>query len=264
MWRRGNAGTGATPVPALPCPNVRRSVHALWEAQPDPDDESSPCSLHLGAAKTVAGSYGRAPRESSGRFARGEAACRAASRPADMGGMTRVVLNRDHLTAVLAEALARCQHRLFLATADVKDLHVPVASRPGGGGARSIVEVFEGLARRHVEVRLLHGGVPSGPFLGRLKAHVPATLIMRRCPRAHIKAVVVDGRWMYLGSANLTGAGLGAKSRRRRNFEGGVWTDQPALIDPVLDMLDAIWEGEECRDCGRRDYCPVPLEEPEL
>ncbi|HUS92569.1 MAG TPA: phospholipase D-like domain-containing protein [Phycisphaerae bacterium] len=176
--------------------------------------------------------------------------------------MTRVVLNRDHLTGVVNEATDSCRHRLFVATADVKDLHVPFGR--GRGQAKSIVELFEELSARHIEVRLLHGGVPSQPFLERLKEHLPATLAMRRCPRVHIKAVIVDGRRMYLGSANLTGAGLGAKSPRRRNFEGGIWTDEGGLIDPVLDMLDGVWQGDECEDCGRREYCPVPLEEPDL
>ena len=176
--------------------------------------------------------------------------------------MLQVVLNQDHFAGALAEALARSRHRLLIATANVKDLHVP----PAGGGrrARSIVKVFDDLARRSVEVRLLHSGVPSGPFLGRLKTHVPATLTMRRCPRVHAKVVIADGRWMYLGSANLTGAGLGAKSARRRNFEAGLCTDSLDLIDPVADMLDEIWTGARCGDCGRKDHCPVPLEEPDL
>jgi len=184
------------------------------------------------------------------------------SRPADKGGMLRVILNQDHLAGVLNEALERCRHRLLLATADVKDLHIPSAS--GSRQARSILEVLGGLSGRGIEIRLLHSGVPSGPFLARLKTRVPPTLTMRRCPRVHVKAVIADGRWMYLGSANLTGAGLGAKSPRRRNFEAGVWTDDLSLIDPVADMLDNIWTGRHCPDCGRKDHCPLPLEEPRL
>jgi len=172
----------------------------------------------------------------------------------------RPVLNDDHLQVALQEAIDSCRHRLFVVTANVKDVHVP----SGRGRARSILALFEGLSERGVEIRLLHSGVPSGPFLAELKRHVPAHLTMRRCPRVHAKALIADGRTMYLGSANLTGAGLGAKSPRRRNFEAGLWTDQTALIDPVLDMLDAIWTGAHCRDCGRKEYCPVPLEEPDL
>ena len=178
--------------------------------------------------------------------------------------MLRSVLNDEHLTAALGEALRKCRHRLQIATADVKNLHIP----PTGGGrrrkARSILRVFEDLAKAHVEVRLLHSGVPSGAFIEELKTHRPATLTMRRCTRVHAKILIADGRWMYMGSANLTGAGLGAKSPRRRNFEAGIFTDDLPLIDPVADMLDDIWSGARCRDCGRKEHCPVPLEEPDL
>jgi phosphatidylserine/phosphatidylglycerophosphate/cardiolipin synthase-like enzyme len=183
--------------------------------------------------------------------------------------MLQLILNHDHLISALAEALELCRHRLFIATADVKDLYLPAKQSSQVAGktyrrAKSILEIFHVLARRGVEVRLLHSGVPSGPFLHDLKKGLPDTLTMRRCVRVHAKAVIADGRWMYLGSANLTGAGLGAKSERRRNFESGIWTDQTSLIDPVLDMLDSIWEGKCCRDCGRTENCPVPLEEPQL
>jgi hypothetical protein len=174
----------------------------------------------------------------------------------------------------LGEALEACRHRLFICTADVKDLHLEVhmrqSSRAGGRAkrgwrrAQSIVDVFRGLSKQGIEVRLLHSGVPSGPFLAELKEGIPKGLVMRRCPRVHAKALIADGRLMYLGSANLTGAGLGAKSARRRNFEAGIWTDELPLIDPVLDMLDGIWNGTECEDCGRKEHCPVPLEEPRL
>jgi len=180
--------------------------------------------------------------------------------------MLRAILNHDHLTGVLAEVLRCCRHRLVIATANVKNLYVPVASSPRAArrAARSILDVFDELSGRGVEIHLLHGGVPSGPFLEQIKRALPAALTMRRCPRVHVKALIVDGRFMYLGSANLTGAGLGAKSPRRRNFEAGIWTDDLTLIDPVGDMLEGIWNGDRCPDCGRKDHCPVPLEEPQL
>lgn len=196
--------------------------------------------------------------------------------------MLRLVLNDEHLAGALGEALTACRHRLFICTADVKDLHITVNTReparpgkmlagpaarrprPGRIRAQSIMDVFRGLTKAGIEVRLLHSGVPSGPFLGELKDGVPKGLIMRRCPRVHAKAIIADGRLMYLGSANLTGAGLGAKSARRRNFEAGIWTDDLLLIDPVLDMLDSIWNGSQCEECGRKEHCPVPLEEPRL
>ena len=179
--------------------------------------------------------------------------------------MIRLILNDEHLWGVLEEAFAACRHRLFLATADVKDLHLPTADgRRGRGGSRTILDVFGELSNRGVQVHLIHGGVPSGPFLADLKKRKPESLTMRRCVRLHAKAIVADGRWMYLGSANLTGAGLGAKSAARRNFEAGVITDQTPLIDPLADMLADVFAGGQCPSCGRKAYCPVPLEEPDL
>lgn len=187
--------------------------------------------------------------------------------------MIQLILNDEHMAGVLGEALTGCRHRLFIATANVKDLHLPlvIGGEGGVGGrggrgvrARSIIDLFAQLSSKGVEVRLLHGGVPSSSVIARLKEGLPRLLTMRRCVRMHAKAVIMDGRLMYLGSANLTGAGLGAKSARRRNFEAGIWTDELSLIDGATDMLDGIWSGDECRGCGRRDNCPVPLEEPQL
>lgn len=178
--------------------------------------------------------------------------------------MIRIVLNEDHLRAVLGEALANCRHRLFAATANVKNVFLPTTSRGAGRDAVGLLDAFGRLAGEAVEVRILHGGVPSGSLLARLKRGMPANVTMRRCPRVHVKAIIADGRRMYLGSANLTGAGLGAKSPRRRNFEAGIWTDDLTLIDPVMDMLEEIWSGSLCDGCGRHEHCPMPLEEPDL
>ncbi len=142
-----------------------------------------------------------------------------------------------------------------------KAMLVPVEGRRR---ARSIVEMLCRLADGGVEIRLLHGGVPSGAALRELRRKLPAGIAIRRCPRLHAKAVIVDCGSMYVGSANLTGAGLGAKAVGKRNFELGVWTRSPALIDAVLDEFNAIWEGRRCVSCRRRDVCPVPLEEPVL
>ncbi len=62
-------------------------------------------------------------------------------------------------------------------------------------------------------------------------------------PRVHFKAVVVDGTFAYSGSANLTGAGMGAKSENRRNFEVGFITSaQPLSIRLLSNSMNYGWE----------------------
>jgi len=165
---------------------------------------------------------------------------------------------REIYDRVLADLIPSARDSLLIATATLKAARIVRRD----GSAQSIVRLLERLGERGVAVRVLHSGVPSGPFLEELKAVTPHAFEMRRCPRTHFKAVIVDGQRLYLGSANLTGAGLGAKSEGRRNFEVGLVSDDPALVDTVADLFEAVWSGALCETCGRRDCCPVPLEEP--
>lgn len=172
-----------------------------------------------------------------------------------------LVRDAEHFQVVVREGLLRARTSIDIMTADFKAMLVPAR---GHGRARSIIAHFRTLAERGVEIRVLHAGVPSSAALVQLKRELPVGLTIRRCPRLHAKAVILDAREMYLGSANLTGAGLGAKADGRRNFELGIWTTRLALIDPVLEQFNTLWEGRHCPTCRRRDVCPVPLEEPTL
>ena len=180
------------------------------------------------------------------------------------GGEVELVANEAHLERVVFGGLLRARASLDLATADFKAMFVPDPASGGRGEAVSIVSRLVRLAQCGVEIRLLHAGVPSSAALRELKRELPDGLTIRRCPRLHAKVVIIDAAAMYLGSANLTGAGLGAKSPRRRNFELGIWTRSSSLIDGVLAHFNDLWEGRRCGTCGRRDVCPVPLEEPVL
>jgi phosphatidylserine/phosphatidylglycerophosphate/cardiolipin synthase-like enzyme len=192
-----------------------------------------------------------------------------ASSPA--AGGVELVVDGGHYHRIVREGLLRAKTSLDIATADFKAMLIPDAAGGrcsprgrNGNAAPSIVQVLRRLAAGGVEIRLLHAGTPSSAALRELKRELPAGLTIRRCPRLHFKTVIIDCSRMYLGSANLTGAGLGAKADGRRNFELGVWTESSDLIDAVLEQFNALWEGRRCDACRRKDVCPVPLEEPRL
>ncbi|HSV14666.1 MAG TPA: phospholipase D family protein [Tepidisphaeraceae bacterium] len=178
-------------------------------------------------------------------------------------GPVQLIIDRQHFQQIVLDGILKAKTSIDVMTADFKAMLVPDA-RSSRRRAPSIVEHFRRLAERGVEIRLLHAGTPSSAALVELKRELPVNLTIRRCPRLHAKAVVIDSRAMYLGSANLTGAGLGAKADGRRNFEMGIWTESPTLIDGVLEQFNALWEGRQCPTCKRKDVCPAPLEEPEL
>jgi phosphatidylserine/phosphatidylglycerophosphate/cardiolipin synthase-like enzyme len=176
-------------------------------------------------------------------------------------GEVELIVDRNHFSKIVLEGICQAQVSIDIMTADFKAMLVPIGAT---NRARSIVEIFRQLANRGVEIRLLHAGVPSSSALRELKKQLPTGMTIRRCPRLHSKTVIIDTKVMYLGSANLTGAGLGAKADGRRNFEMGIWTESSVLIDSVFEEFNALWEGRQCASCKRKDICPVPLEEPEL
>lgn len=168
-----------------------------------------------------------------------------------------LVFNRDLYRRVVLERLVKARESVFIATANVKEM---IVERDGAW--TSIVDVFADLAKRGVALRLLHAELPSRPFraaFDRHKALVAGGLDLKICPRVHLKAVLVDGAWLYLGSANLTGAGLGAKGDGRRNFEVGFTTEDFDAIDRVTAQLESIWSGAECRTCALYGICPDPI-----
>lgn len=166
---------------------------------------------------------------------------------------------REIYLQVVRQGLLGASEKVRIATANLKNMHAET-----GSGFESAVDFLFGLARRGVSVEILHGAVPSGPILRDLKSAWPPpnrNFCMRLCPRVHFKAVMVDYKRIYVGSANFTGAGMGAKNDDRRNFEVGIWTGSQVIMDRVNMLFDSIWSGEACGSCGRRAYCPVPLEE---
>src|SRR2546422_2926113 len=130
----------------------------------------------------------------------------------------------------------------------------------------SVLALFSDLAARGVELRILHAELPSRPFRASFEKRRRLTaggLSLKICPRVHFKAVVIDDAWVYAGSANLTGAGLGAKGEGRRNFEVGFCTEDFETVDRVKALFEAIWTGAECAACRLRSVCPDPIGEPE-
>ena len=172
--------------------------------------------------------------------------------------MTELILNREHYTRIITEEIPKAQKFLWIATADLKDLHVSKGKR-----FVPFLSVLADLVSRGVYVRLLHAKEPGVRFrtdFDKYPALMHPELFERNlCPRLHTKAVIVDGKTAYLGSANFTGAGIGAKNDHRRNWEAGIITDDPNLLDPLMQELDTLWMGTHCSTCQRRSVCPDPI-----
>jgi phosphatidylserine/phosphatidylglycerophosphate/cardiolipin synthase-like enzyme len=177
-----------------------------------------------------------------------------------------LVIDRAHYDRVV-RALGSACTSVWIATANVKQLMIeaPMGTRDRARGRYvPILDTLQSLCDRGVHVRILHATPPSRPFREELEARArrlcPPRFQMRACPRVHLKMIAVDGALLYLGSANFTGAGLGAKGDGRRNFEMGIVTDDEWMLDVAQARFDTVWRGAECGSCRLRTRCPLPLD----
>jgi phosphatidylserine/phosphatidylglycerophosphate/cardiolipin synthase-like enzyme len=166
--------------------------------------------------------------------------------------MLEFITNTQIYEKVICQQIPRAKDFLWLATSDLKDLHVDKNRK-----MVPFLEVLSDLVNKYVEIRLLHAKEPGPRFRRDFDKYPNLIKGMERilCPRVHLKSVIVDGKFAYTGSANLTGAGMGAKTTSRRNFEAGIITDDKGLIAGIMKQFDDIWRGEHCRQCKRKKFC---------
>ena len=169
--------------------------------------------------------------------------------------MIEYISGTGHYNEVLAR-VANVKQSLWIGTADIKDLNVKV-----GDTTKPFLAVIALLIRRGVEVRLIHAKEPGPNFREDFDRYPVLYDQLERvlCPRVHFKMLVFDCKGVYIGSANLTGAGMGMKSATRRNFEAGILTDDPEIVNAAIEEFDKVWRGSECKKCQRRHLCPDPI-----
>ena len=169
-----------------------------------------------------------------------------------------LLLNEAIYRRVIVELLPQATRFLWIVTADIKDLHVPKGRR-----FVPLLEILSVLVGAGVSVRLMHAKEPGPRFRVDFDMYpnlLTSDLFERiLCPRIHTKAIVIDGRQAFVGSANLTGAGLGAKGAHKRNFEAGFLTSDPGHLRELMEWIDTLYLGDCCQKCLRRAVCPDPI-----
>ena len=169
--------------------------------------------------------------------------------------MLTYISNSAHYKEVLSRVQS-VKHTLWIGTADIKDVYIEV-----GKEKKPFLVLIAQLIRRGVVVRLIHAKEPGPNFREDFDKYPVLYDRLERvlCPRVHFKMLVFDSKEVYVGSANLTGAGIGMKVSDKRNFEAGILTDNPEIVDCAMNQFDEVWMGKHCKACKRREFCIDPI-----
>jgi phosphatidylserine/phosphatidylglycerophosphate/cardiolipin synthase-like enzyme len=165
--------------------------------------------------------------------------------------MVQYIANYEHYDLVISKVIS-VKKTLWIGTADIKDVYIKQ-----GRDATPFLKLLADLIRRGVEVRLIHAKEPGSNFRADFDKY-PALfdgLERALCPRVHFKLIIFDCETAYIGSANLTGAGIGMKSTDTRNFETGILTTDPTLVANAVEQFDTVWRGAFCQRCKRKVFC---------
>ena len=73
-------------------------------------------------------------------------------------------------------------------------------------------------------------------------------------PKCAFQIYLIDGKFVYTGSVNLTGAGPGIKSADTWNFESGFITSDLKIVDAIMTQSDEEGLGKYCKECRRKNY----------
>ena len=71
--------------------------------------------------------------------------------------------------------------------------------------------------------------------------------------RNHAKIYIVDDKIAYVGSANVTKAGI--RQLNDANYEAGILTEDPELVSSIKDFYSEIWNGKWCGESHIDDNC---------
>ena len=172
----------------------------------------------------------------------------------------QLVFHEEVYEDFICRLIPEAKQSVWIATADLKNMHIKL---PKKRAFTPFIALLADLVKKNVDVHLLHAKEPGPRFrkdFDRYPILLSSDCFSRLlCPRVHFKIIVIDESIAYFGSANLTGAGMGAKNKDRRNFEAGIITRDPNKISMLLEEISSIEIGDHCKPCKLRDICPDPV-----
>lgn len=158
------------------------------------------------------------------------------------------------------ERICEAKSSIKIMTGDFKRFKLKPTAKQGknyNDGTPFIKYLME-KAEQGVSVQIICSS-PSKPFMNEYEELYdylkPKGFKMCFCVRNHAKVVIIDDKIAYIGSANITKAGLGQGVISPGNFEVGLLTENHDVIASLESHFLNIINGNYCEGCHRSDNC---------
>lgn len=172
---------------------------------------------------------------------------------------TRLITNESHYQEII-ERICAAKSSIKIMTANFKRFRLKPTNNQGKdyNDGTPFVKHLMAKAVQGVSVQIICSK-PSSTFTEEWTEYYrqmnPNLFEYKFCERNHSKIVIIDDKLVYVGSANITPAGLGQGIFTPGNFEAGILTDNPEVVSSVKSLFSMIWDGEYCENCHRAKQC---------
>ena len=181
------------------------------------------------------------------------------AKQSQVSNVTRFITNNSHYGEVV-ERICSAKSSIRIMTANFKRFRLKPTENQGkdyNDGTPFIERLME-KAGKGITVQIICSR-PSKLFKEEYDALYekikPKNLRMYFCERNHSKVVIVDDKVAYIGSANVTPAGLAQGVMSPGNFEIGILTENHQFISQLNTLFSKIMNGDYCYGCHLANKC---------
>jgi len=172
--------------------------------------------------------------------------------PTPQKSCIRYISDQDHFVEIFGR-MGQVRKSLKIACANLKNFTVFLDSNE----TIPFCDFLLILLRRGVKVQLLC--MHPFSFYRWVHENLPELLDepgleIRQNDHVHMKIFIYDDECAYIGSANLTGAAIGKRQKRQRNYEAGILVQGNDLYDSARNHFLRVWNAEETIASGTSDF----------
>ena len=174
--------------------------------------------------------------------------------------VTRLITNEYHYRKVI-ERICAAKSSIKIMTANFKRFRLKPTKEQGQdyNDGTPFIKCLMEKAVQGVSVQIICSN-PSPSFTEEWQEYYrqmgePELFEYMFCDRNHAKLAIIDDKLAYVGSANVTPAGLGQGVFTPGNFEAGIITENQEVISSTKDFFTMIWDEKYCINCHRTEKC---------